>query len=209
MVIWNRVVVIKLSGRILAVKILDPKILGVKILFMEHDQVDTLLTDWHNARPDLDGSPLHLIGRVFLLAQHLEKSVNTTLSDSGLNLGTFDILATLRRESIEGGLTPTQLMRSVMLSSGGMTNRLDRLEEAGLIRRQATPDDRRGVLVLLTPVGRERIDRATEARFDEALRSLPPMEEAEREQLTGLLRKWLLWLVRNREQAVDPAATAS
>ncbi|VTR98940.1 MarR family winged helix-turn-helix transcriptional regulator [Tuwongella immobilis] len=162
---------------------------------MEHDQVDHLMADWQSARPDLDGSALHLVGRIFVLAQHLEKRVNQVLAECGLTLGTFDILATLRRHSTEGGLTPTQLMRSVMLSSGGMTNRLDRLEEAGLIQRQATPDDRRGVLVLLTELGRAKIDQATEARFHEAAESLPNWEAGEAEELTRLLRKWLIALV--------------
>src|SRR5829696_7736969 len=125
------------------------------------DVIDRLVAAWRDARPDLDPSPLEVVGRVIVLAQHLERSVNEALAAHGLTLGQFDILATLRRQP-DGRLTPTQLLRSVVLSSGGMTNRLDRLEEAGWIRREADPDDRRGVVVSLTAGGRMLIDAATE-----------------------------------------------
>jgi DNA-binding MarR family transcriptional regulator len=154
------------------------------------DVIDQLLAAWRAARPDLDPSPLEVVGRVIVLAQHLEESVESALAKHHLTLGQFDILATLRRHP-DGRLTPTQLMQSVMLSSGGMTNRLDRLEEAGLIRRLADPSDRRGVVVELTGKGRERIDAATETRFAEARRSLPPLDPKETRALAGLLRKWL------------------
>src|SRR5687767_3725780 len=107
------------------------------------DVIDRMNEQWRRVRPDLDSGPLELVGRVLVLAQHLERSVNEALAAHGLSLGQFDILATLRREGPDGRLTPTQLMQSVALSSGGMTNRLDRLEEAGLVRRVADPADRR------------------------------------------------------------------
>jgi DNA-binding MarR family transcriptional regulator len=155
------------------------------------DVIDRMNEQWRRVRPDLDPSPLELVGRVLVLAQHLERSVNEALAAHGLSLGQFDILATLRREGAEGRLTPTQLMQSVALSSGGMTNRLDRLEEAGLVRRVADPDDRRGVLVALTRKGRELIDAATASRFAEAAKSLPPLGLRERRELAGHLRSWL------------------
>ena len=155
------------------------------------DVIDRMNEQWRRVRPDLDPSPLELVGRVLVLAQHLERSVNDALAAHGLSLGQFDILATLLREGPDGKLTPTQLMQSVALSSGGMTNRLDRLEEAGLVRRVADPDDRRGVLVTLTRKGREIIDAATTARFAEAAKSLPPLGLRERRELAGFLRNWL------------------
>jgi len=154
------------------------------------DLIDRMNEQWRAARPDLDPGPLEVVGRVIVLAQYLERSVNEALAAHGLTLGQFDILATLRRQP-DGRLTPTQLMRSVMLSSGGMTNRLDRLEEAGWIRREPDPEDRRGVVVGLTRKGRELIDAATATRFAEARDSLPPLEANEMREMKRLLRKWL------------------
>src|SRR5438309_1256471 len=110
------------------------------------DVIDHLLASWREARPDLDPGPLGVVGRVIVLAQHLEESVDTALARHGLTLGQFDILATLRRRGPKGGLTPGELLKSVVLSSGGMTARLDKLEEAGLIRRRPDAADRRMVV---------------------------------------------------------------
>ena len=154
------------------------------------DLIDRMNEQWKAVRPDLDPEPLEVVGRVIVLAQHLERSVNEALAAHGLTLGQFDILATLRRNP-DGRLTPTQLLRSVVLSSGGMTNRLDRLEQAGWIRREADPEDRRGVVVALTPAGRKLIDAATETRFAEANRSLPALNPSELDLLKRLLRQWL------------------
>ncbi|MCI0701256.1 MAG: MarR family transcriptional regulator [Planctomycetia bacterium] len=155
------------------------------------DVVDRLIARWKTARPDLDPSPLELVGRVIVLAQHLERSVESALEKHALTLGQFDILATLRRHGRKGGLTPTQLLESVMLSSGGMTARLDALAELGLIARKPSPDDRRMVVIELTSKGRRIIDGATKTRFKEAKESLPPLSADEMTTLTALLRKWL------------------
>ena len=142
---------------------------------MPSDAVDQLLAAWRETRPDLDPGPLGVVGRVIVLAQHLEKSVANALSVHGLTLGQFDILATLRRHSPKGGLTPTQLLGSVMLSSGGMTSRLDTLERSEWITRKPDPNDRRGVIIDLTPKGKKLIDAATETRFAEAAASTPAL----------------------------------
>ena len=155
------------------------------------DVVDEMNALWKRERPDLDPSALEVVGRVIVIAQLLERSVNASLEPLGLSLGQFDILATLRRQGPEGKMTPTQLMKSVMLSSGGMTNRIDRLEQAGLIRRESDPADRRGVVVGLTKKGRELIDRATETRFEEAKESQPPLNGKATKELADILRKWL------------------
>ena len=156
------------------------------------DAIDLLMGTWREARPDLDPSPLGIVGRVIVLAQNLEKSVETALAKHDLSLGQFDILATLRRNSPKGGLTPTQLLESVMLSSGGMTARLDQLMKAGLIARSGDASDRRKVVVDLTAKGRKLIDAATATRFDEARDSLPKLKPTEMKVLEGLLRKWLI-----------------
>jgi DNA-binding MarR family transcriptional regulator len=155
------------------------------------DVVDRLIEKWRTARPDLEPAPLEVVGRVIVLAQHLERSVEAALEKHGLTLGQFDILATLRRHGKKGGLTPTQLLESVMLSSGGMTARLDALAQAGYIARKPNPDDRRMVVIELTSKGRRTIDHATKTRFAEAKDSLPPLNDVEMAALTGLLRRWL------------------
>src|SRR4051794_35576141 len=155
------------------------------------DVIDRLLAGWQKARPDLDPSPLGVVGRVIVLAQHLERDIEVALEKHGLSLGQFDILATLRRHGPKGGLTPTRLLESVMLSSGGMTARLDSLADAKLIYRKRDPDDRRVVVVELTAKGRRVIDAATATRFQEAAAALPKMTADELAALEELLRRWL------------------
>ncbi|CAN5209219.1 MarR family transcriptional regulator [soil metagenome] len=162
-----------------------------KTLKATPDAIDRVIAAWRETRPDLDPGPLGLVGRVIVLADHLRKSVDTALGEHGLSLGQFDILATLRRHDENGGMTPGTLLRNVMLSSGGMTNRLDRLERDGLVLREDDPSDRRGVIVKLTPRGRKLIDEATETRFAEAAESLPPLSATETKSLAKLLRRWL------------------
>ena len=157
----------------------------------EPDAVDDLLDAWRTTRPDLDPGPLGVVGRVIVLAKHLERSVESALARHNLTLGQFDILATLRRAGKKGGLTPGQLLQSVMLSSGGMTSRLDKLEAAGLVDRGPDPSDRRGVMVFLTQKGRKVIDAATATRFQEAAESQPPLNEIDQQLLTDFLRRWL------------------
>jgi DNA-binding MarR family transcriptional regulator len=155
------------------------------------DVIDRMITDWREQLPGLDPSPLAVVGRVIVLARHLERSVGEALAAHSLSLGEFDILATLRRHGPKGGLSPGQLLGSVMLSSGGMTARLDKLETAGLIERQQDPTDRRGVVVELTAKGRKTIETAAATRFAEAERSMPPLSAQESKTLANLLRKWL------------------
>jgi DNA-binding MarR family transcriptional regulator len=188
---------VNVSGSCLAVKNLDIKILNIKLSDMNatdtqlSDIIDELMFAWRETRPDLDPAPLAVVGRVIVLAQQLEESVEAALARHGLTLGQFDILATLRRKSPKGGLTPSQLLESVMLSSGGMTARLDKLEEAALIVRTPDHDDRRMVVIELTPKGKRVIDSATATRFAEAQSSLPPLVAGELETLARLLRRWL------------------
>jgi DNA-binding MarR family transcriptional regulator len=161
---------------------------------MSQDSVDELLAAWKATRPELDPSPLGVIGRVLILAEYLQKSVEAALAEHHLTLGQFDILATLRRHAPRGGLTPGQLLQSVILSSGAMTSRLDKLERAELIHRRSDPTDRRGVIVELTGKGKRLIDQATRTRFAEAESSLPPLSPDERRTLEDYLRRWILAL---------------
>jgi DNA-binding MarR family transcriptional regulator len=156
------------------------------------DTVDAVIDGWRTSRPDLDASPLELVGRVIVLAGHLERGVDAALKPHGLVLGQFDILATLRREG--AGMTPSQLLQRVVLTSGGMTNRLDRLEASGWIARRADPADRRAVVVELTAAGKKVIDAATATRLTQAADALPLLTPTESHQLTRLLRRWLVTL---------------
>jgi len=181
------------------VKNLDIKIISLTLKNMgAPDAIDDLLAAWREARPDLDPAPLGVVGRVIVLAKHLERSVDAALEPHGLTLGQFDILATLRRNGVKGGLTPTQLLESVMLSSGGMTARLDQLAKDDLIARKADAKDRRKVVVELTAKGRRLIDAATATRFDEARRSLPDLKPTETRELESVLRGWLNALTHSR-----------
>lgn len=155
------------------------------------DSIDQLIQDWQAIHPELETAPLEVVGRVIVLGKLLEKSVNSALAKHGLSLGQFDILATLRRADSEAGLSPSELLRGVMLTSGGMTSRLDRLAEMGLVNRKGDRDDRRGVNVSLTAKGRKLIDAATQTRFEEAETSLCDLPDSDRLGLSRLLRKWL------------------
>ena len=160
------------------------------------DKVDAVIAGWRAALPDLDPSALEVVGRVLVLAEHLQRTANAALAEHGLTLGEFDILGTLRRRG-EGGMTPTQLLRWVVLTSGGMTARLDKLEQAGLIVRFADAGDRRKVVIELTAKGRRVIDAATATRFEDAKASLPPLKANEMDTLAGLLRRWLANVANN------------
>ncbi|MEW5977853.1 MAG: MarR family transcriptional regulator [Acidobacteriota bacterium] len=135
---------------------------------MASDPISRLIDQWKRERPDLDASPMGLVGRVLRLAVLLERRVEATLARFDLTLWQFDVLATLRRSGKPYRLSPTQLMREVMLSSGAMTNRIDRLESRGLVKRCPEPADRRSVQIELTPEGKRLVDRAIAARFEEA-----------------------------------------
>jgi DNA-binding MarR family transcriptional regulator len=156
------------------------------------DLVDRIISVWREVYPDLDPSALNVVGRVIVLAQRLERSVNDALEQHGITFGQYDILATLRRNGERGELSPRELLKNVALSSGAMTARLDRLAEAGLIVRKPDPNDRRMLVIELTQRGNEVIEAAAATRFEEARRSLPPFEPEELETLAQLLRRWLI-----------------
>src|SRR5579863_10070674 len=125
------------------------------------DRIDRILAQWKRERPDLDTKAMGLVGRVQRAAAALRPRLDETHAGCGLQGESFDVLASLRRSGRPYQLTPTQLYREMMLTSGAMTNRIDRLEEAGLVSRRRDPQDRRGTLVRLTAKGKALIDSAT------------------------------------------------
>jgi DNA-binding MarR family transcriptional regulator len=156
------------------------------------DPIDLSVAQWRRERPDLDPAPLQVISRILMLYKQLEQSADGALEPFGLTLSQFDVLAALRRSGPPYQLSPTQLSRLVILTSGAMTNRIDRLELMGLVARTPSPDDRRALLVGLTPAGLQRIDAAAGARLDDARRNLAPLTAAEIDGLTSALRKLLV-----------------
>ena len=157
----------------------------------EKDAVDLILAQWHRERPDLDVSPMGLIGRTTRLASHYRKAIGKVFSQYGLNPGEFDVLATIRRAGAPYQLSPTELFTSMMVSSGTMTNRIDRLEQAGLVERIPDERDRRGTLIKMTDKGFELIEAAVTAHVENEHRILSVLDKEEREDLSRLLRKLL------------------
>jgi DNA-binding MarR family transcriptional regulator len=160
----------------------------------DQDGVDGILRQWRRERPDLDASPMGVVGRVSRLARELEQRLDPVFARHGLEGGLFDVLATLRRSGAPYRMRPADLAQAVMLTSSGTTKRLDRLETAGLIVRRPDPQDRRGLLIELTPAGRQLIDAAVADHVAAEHRLLAALRPDERDQLAGLLRILLLGL---------------
>jgi len=165
------------------------------------DQVDEILRQWEDQRPDLDVSPLGILSRIIRLSKHIERNVKAVLAPLELDSWSFDVLAALRRQGKPYGLSPTELRRSALLTSGAMTNRIDRLEERGLVERRANPEDRRAIEVRLTARGLELIDRAVVARLHLAEKLASRLDEDNQIELSRLLRKLLVGT--SNEAAVD------
>ena len=160
------------------------------------DHIDRLVAQWRRERPDVELAPLELFGRLFRATQLADAPLGETLAQHDLQAGWFDLLAALRRAGSPFELNPTQLSRATMLSSGGMTKRLDRMVDAGLVERRPDPADRRGTLVGLTAQGKATVDDALEAHLANMERLLRPLTQTERRTLDGLLRKLLADLER-------------
>jgi DNA-binding MarR family transcriptional regulator len=158
------------------------------------DGVDAILQQWQRERPDLDTSPIAVIGRISRLSREIERRLEPVYAASGLEPGWYDVLATLRRAGPPYRLRPTDFAATLMLTSSGTTKRLDRLEAAGHITREPDPSDRRGVLITLTPEGRRLVDQAAVAHMANEKRILGGLTPAEQRQLAGLLRKLRLTL---------------
>jgi DNA-binding MarR family transcriptional regulator len=155
------------------------------------DHIDSIDAAWRRERPDVGVAPLALFGRVFRTAALADAHLGAGLARLDLQPGWFDLLAALRRAGKPYELNPTQLMHATMLSSGGMTKRLDRLAAAGLVERRPDPSDRRGTLVRLTARGRKTIDAALPVHVANEARLLAGLSAQERRSLDSLLRKLL------------------
>jgi DNA-binding MarR family transcriptional regulator len=152
------------------------------------DEVDRIVDAWRRERPDLDVEPLTVFSRVSRLARHLDRARRGAFARHDLETWEFDVLSALRRSGEPYRLSPGTLVAQTLVTSGTMTNRIDRLEERGLVQRHRSPDDRRGVLVELTPAGRARVDAAMSDLLDVESRVLGALAPTERPQLADLLR---------------------
>ncbi|WP_026414373.1 MarR family winged helix-turn-helix transcriptional regulator [Actinomadura oligospora] len=156
------------------------------------DEVDRLVESWHTERPDLDVSPLLVLSRVSRLARHLDRARRATFAEHDLESWEFDVLTALRRAGAPYELSPGRLLRATLVTSGTMTNRIDRLTAAGLVERHPDPADKRGVLVRLTDAGRTRVDAAFSALLEREHAILEALTPGDRETLGGLLRTLLV-----------------
>ena len=156
------------------------------------DAVDRILEQWQRERPDLDCSPMGIVGRITQLQREVFLAQRVTFARHGLDAPSFDVLAALRRAGPPYQLTPTALMRTALVTSGAITQRLDRLEERGLITRERSDADGRAVVVTLTADGKAALDAALPDHLQTERELLDGLSAADRHQLAALLRRLLV-----------------
>jgi len=156
------------------------------------DEVDRLVEAWRRERPDLDVSPLEVLSRVSRLARHLDLARRKVLDRHDLEAWEFDVLTTLRRTGPPYELSPTALLKATLVTSGTMTNRIQRLAASGLVSRHPDPRDGRAARIRLTARGRETADAVIAALVEEERELLASLSPSQRDALAGLLRTLLL-----------------
>jgi DNA-binding MarR family transcriptional regulator len=152
------------------------------------DEVDEIVARWLAERPDLDVTPLQVLSRVSRLARHLDRARRAAFAAHGLETWEWDVLSALRRQGSPYQLSPGALLRATLVTSGTMTNRIDRLETAGLVTRRPDPHDKRGVLVELTPAGLQTADAAFSDLLARERELLTGLSAGQQQQLASLLR---------------------
>ncbi|NHN55662.1 MarR family transcriptional regulator [Calidifontibacter sp. DB0510] len=155
------------------------------------DEVDLIVEAWHRERPDLDVAPMHVLSRISRLARQFDRTRGTTFAAHDLESWEFDVLSALRREGRPYELSPGALGQATLVTSGTMTNRVDRLAQRGYVERRPAPTDRRGVLVRLTAKGRTVVDAAMADLLDHERALLDGLPAAERDALAIALRQLL------------------
>jgi DNA-binding MarR family transcriptional regulator len=158
---------------------------------MTEDHVSGIIREWQRERPDLDVSPVGVIGRLHRLSLALTEQLVAVYREHGLTEGEFDVLATLRRVGEPYERTPGDLATHTMVTTGAMTKRIDRLEDAGLVTRRVSRLDGRGRVIALTTEGRERIDRAFEAHIANEQRLVAALDPDDRRAIEPILARWL------------------
>ena len=158
----------------------------------EQDEVDRIVGAWGTERPDLDFSPMAVLSRVDRLSHHLERARREAFRRTDIEPWEWDVLSALRRAGAPYQLSPKQLLQQTLVSSGTMTNRIDRLKQRGLVERETDPSDRRGALVTLTDEGRTRVDAAITRLIDAEADMLSGMSAGDQGKLGTLLRHLLV-----------------
>lgn len=161
------------------------------------DPVDAITAQWADVRPDLDTAPMAVFGRIYRIARAMGDRIEKAYGRFGISRGEFDVLATLRRSGEPYTLSPRQLSATLMLTTGGMTGRLDKLERAGLLSRSPDPHDRRGLRVTLSESGLAIVDEAVAAGLEIQHEALAGLGEEQVEQLQELLRQLLAGSARS------------
>jgi len=159
---------------------------------VKEDEIDRIVREWNRERPELDVSATQVLQRITRIYLLQSSSFAEIFSRFDLTFGEYEVLAALVRSGPPHQLSPSQLVGALVLSSGAMTNRIDRVEAAGLVRRLPDPDDRRGTLVALTDRGRHVVDEAVVAHLENEEQLLSALSVGERRKLADLLRKLLL-----------------
>ena len=173
------------------------------------DAIDRILADWERERPDLDPSSIGVLGRLMRLANQVRTVESSYFDENGLTLASFDVLANLRRSGPPHRKTAGELATSSMLTTGGITFRLDRMEEQNLIERVRTREDRRVVYAQLTAHGKAVIDEAFGKHLDNQRQMLNGLTESELDQLAALLKKAEASVVAFDPKATDAASQES
>lgn len=156
------------------------------------DDVDRIVAAWRRERPDLDVEPLHVLSRISRLAKAHKRIRDSAFAEHGLDGWEFDVLSALRRSGQPYELSPGQLVAETLVTSGTMTTRVDRLITRGLVERRPDPHDRRGVLVQLTPAGRDVVDGALSSLLEHEHQLVAALTGEDRTALPGALRRLLL-----------------
>jgi DNA-binding MarR family transcriptional regulator len=168
-----------------------------------HDHVDGLLAQWAEERPELDVDGLAIAARIIRLQRFLDRRTSAVVSAHGLTIGETNVLAALRRAGAPHTLTPTELYRSLLLSSAAMTHRLDRLEELGYVTRARAEHDRRQIRVSLTLDGLEVVDRVMDDYTAQLTQLLAALDVSRRDELERSLRALLCTLEDEEEPPVE------
>lgn len=156
---------------------------------MQRDHVDRVVQAWAAERPDVDASPIQIIGRVSRLSRQIDHRLKSVFNQHGLEAWEYDLLASLRRAGPPYELTAGQILEELMITSGAVTNRIDRLEQRGYVERRQPPGDKRFVRVRLTAAGRKVMDAALPDHLANESAILAPLSDTERRQLARLLRR--------------------